>query len=232
MKKQRRIFIGYETNNTEPFYVCRQSLINVGVNPSIIEPIILPMVQDAGWFWRTDIDKGSTQFTNTRFLVPFLSGYYGQSIFCDHDFLWRKNPDVLFDLMEAEPNYSVRVVHHDIQESDLSQTKMNGKPQVFYPRKNWSSMMVFNNAHVDCRSLTPENVSTKDAQWLHQFHWSGLSPTLPKSFNHLVGYRGYDNPDPYAVHYTDGGPWLEEYKNVEYAEEWFRVQQATERPVY
>jgi hypothetical protein len=134
--------------------------------------------------------------------------------------MWRKDPMELMDYINDDP---VRVVKHDITPEQLSATKMNGKVQKWYPRKNWSSMMLFNNAHPDCRKLTPESVSTMPASWLHGFEWTNIDATegLPRKFNHLVGY--YDDPDPVAVHFTDGGPWLPGYENVEFATEWRNV---------
>lgn len=232
MKIPRRIFIGYDSKTPEPYYVCRQSLINQGVDPAIIFPLMLEMFQCAGWYWRDPNAKASTEFTYTRFLVPFLSGFYGQSIFCDNDFLWRKNPEILFDFMEADPSHAVRVVQHNIKKDQIDSIKMNGKPQSWYPMKNWSSMMVFNNGHEDCKMLTPSMVSERDIDMLHQFKWTNYAPSLPKAFNYLVGY-GYTDSDPYAVHFTDGGPWLgDDFAKVEYAQEWFSVQRKTERPVY
>lgn len=207
-------------------------MINQGVDPAIIFPLMIELFDMAGWYWRDPKAKASTEFTYTRFLVPYFSGYYGQAIFCDNDFLWRKSPDILFDLMEADPTHAVRVVQHELTPEQITAVKMDGKAQSWYPKKNWSSMMVFNNAHPDCMKLTPETVSENEIDWLHQFKWTHDAPPLPKTFNYLVGYD-YAVQDPYAVHFTDGGPWLGgKFEDVEYAKEWFRVQQATERPVY
>jgi hypothetical protein len=231
VKIPRRIFIGYDSTTPEPYFVCRQSMIDLGVDPKIIYPLILELFEGAGWYWRDDSAKRSTEFTNSRFLVPYLSGFYGQSIFCDNDFLWRKSPEILFDLMEAEPHHAVRVVQHHLQPEELTAVKMDGKPQSWYPKKNWSSMMVFNNAHEDCRKLIPERINDSEIDWLHQFKWTSDAASLPLTFNYLVGY-GYGVKDPYAVHFTNGGPWLEQFRNVEYAEEWFNVQRKTERIMY
>jgi len=233
MKYERQFFIGYDSKTPEPYHVCRQSLIDVGVDPKIILPLDLEMFKVAGWYYRDPNAKASTEFTYTRFLVPFMSGYYGQSIFCDADFLWRKNPEILFDFAaDHYTDFAVHVVQHEIEPSQISDVKMDGKAQSWYPRKNWSSLMVFNNAHLDCLNLTPRNVSEQSADWLHQFKWTSKIGPLPKTFNYLVGY-GYDVKDPYAVHFTDGGPWLGgQYENVEYASEWFRVQQETKRVLY
>lgn len=228
MKHDRRFFIGYDSARPEPYFVCKQSLVDVGVDPSIIVPLILPDLEAAGFYWRNDAHIRSTEFTNSRFLVPFLSGFYGTSIFCDADFLWRSDPTILFELAEADQSYAVRVVQHDVKKEDLKPCKMDGKIQSWYPRKNWSSLMVFNNGHEDCLKLTPQFINGATISTLHQFQWTGFTPRLPTTFNYLVGYERQEVKNPVAVHFTDGGPWLKEYQDVDYAQEWFDVQRRTQ----
>lgn len=99
-------------------------------------------------------------------------------------------------------------------------TKFLDQPQSKYEKKNWSSVMLFNNAK--CRTLTPEYVNTATGLELHQFKWPGndnLIGEIPRRWNHLVGYDN-PNPDVSLVHYTIGGPYFEKYKDCEYAEAW------------
>lgn len=226
MKIDRRLFIGYDSNQSEAYSVCRQSLIDVGVDPLIIQPIKKHDLEADGLYWRKD-ENGSTDFTNTRFLVPYLSGYYGTSLFCDCDFLWRKNPEELFDIVENSHSH-VHVVKHDIKPEQLQSEKMYGQTQSWYEKKNWSSMMVFKNEN--CVRLTPKVVSEAHPLWLHQFDWTHklMIRSLPLEYNYLVGY-GYDVEDPVAVHFTDGGPWIDKYRDVEFSQEWFGVQQRIKR---
>jgi hypothetical protein len=119
-----------------------------------------------------------------------------------------------------DERYAVMVVKHDHRPRES--VKFLGQPQTAYPKKNWSSVMLFNNAR--CRVLTPEYVNTATGLELHQFKWlpdEALIGALPGRWNHLVGY---DPPsrDVSLVHYTLGGPYFEEYRNCEYAEEWRR----------
>jgi len=98
--------------------------------------------------------------------------------------------------------------------------KFLGEPQSKYEKKNWSSVMLFNNAK--CRALTPEYVNTASGLELHQFKWlgdDGLIGELPQRWNHLVGYNP-PRPDAALVHYTLGGPYFEAYQDCEYSEEW------------
>jgi hypothetical protein len=97
---------------------------------------------------------------------------------------------------------------------------MDGRPQEYYPRKNWSSLMLFNCSHPSIKNLTPENVSTQTPQWLHRMYWAKDEEIgeIDKSYNYLVGY--YDDNNINALHYTDGGPWHPGYENVEHGEKW------------
>jgi hypothetical protein len=62
---------------------------------------------------------------------------------------------------------------------------------------------------------------------LHQFQWlesEGLIGDLPRRWNHLVGYH-QPSRDVSLVHYTLGGPYFDEYRDCEYAEEWRRERE-------
>src|SRR5690606_2228347 len=101
-----------------------------------------------------------------------------------------KNPSTLFDLMAWNPQHALMVVKHDIKPEQLKTKKMDGQPQAWYPKKNWSSLMVFNNSHPDCKTLTPDLINSWAASALHQFIWTDQDKIgkLPDTFNHLVGY--------------------------------------------
>ena len=159
----------------------------------------------------------STDFSFSRFLTPYLSGYTGWSVFMDCDMLMRDDIANLWQL--RDDRYAVMVVkHHHVPRETV---KFLGEPQSKYEKKNWSSVMLFNNAR--CRALSPEYVNRASGLELHQFKWLGnddLIGALPGRWNHLVGY----NPprrDAGLVHYTLGGPWFDDYRDCEYSREWF-----------
>lgn len=215
-----KVFVGYDTAAQIASETCIESLKRF-IPVSDIVPLITPLLRAQGDYWRPHTGTESTDFTYTRFLVPYLANYEGVAVFCDGDFFWRKSP---LDLLKYhDPQYSVQVVKHDLGPENLAPMKMNGKPQVWYPKKNWSSLMMFNCAHEFAQNLNRGLVSTAAPSYLHGFGWSydiDQSPSLPLSFNHLAGY-GYKEPDPHAVHFTDGGPWLgKNYETIEYADEW------------
>jgi len=211
-----RAFIGYDPREAIAFSVLAYSIHARASAPVCVTPLMLSQL--GGVFWRGRETLQSTDFAFTRFLTPYLSGYEGWSLFTDCDML------VLDDIAELwalrDDRYAVMVVKHDHRPREA--VKFLGQPQTAYPKKNWSSVMLFNNAR--CRALTPQYVNTASGLELHQFKWladEALIGALPGRWNHLVGY---DPPsrDVSLVHYTLGGPYFEEYRDCEYAEEWRR----------
>lgn len=222
-----KFYVGWDSDHPESSEVCAKSIAKF-VGWDSVSFVNTPTLRLLGHYTRVHDGSESTDFTYTRFMVPYLSGYEGYSMFCDGDFLWRKDPRMILEYLNKDP---VRVVKHNITPDMLTPTKMEGKPQRWYPMKNWSSLMLFNNSHKDCKKLNPHSVSTASPSWLHGFEWTDVNKTeeLPREYNHLVGY--YQDPDPVAVHFTDGGPWLKRYRTVEYAKEWFNVQREIKQTV-
>ncbi len=117
-----------------------------------------------------------------------------------------------------DARYAVQVVKHDHKPKE--KTKFLGSEQVAYEKKNWSSVMIFNNSR--CRQLTPDRVNTATGLELHQFKWlesDALIGELPGRWNHLVGYDA-PTADASLVHFTTGGPYFPEYENCSYAQVW------------
>lgn len=215
-KERVKLFIGYDSKQSSICDTCIMSVRDYSNIP--FEVIHLDSLRGRGLFWREQA-TGSTEFTFTRFLAPYLKGYYGYAIFCDSDFIWKCDPLELLDVID--PSKAVSVVKHSISPSQLKSSKMDGQKQFWYPRKNWSSLMVFNCDHPFTKRLTPQVVSESPAGYLHEFSWCNdqYIGSIPHTYNYLVGY--YDDIErPKAIHYTDGGPWHPGYENVEFAEEW------------
>jgi hypothetical protein len=164
----------------------------------------------------------STDFSFSRFLTPYLSGYEGHSIFMDCDMLMLDDISKLWALRDQ--NSMVQLVKHDHRPKES--TKFLGEKQTVYEKKNWSSVMLFNNEL--CTDLTPEYVNNASGLELHQFKWikdSSLIGALPSRWNHLVGY---DEPSTEVslAHFTLGGPYFPAYENCEYAENWLAEREA------
>ncbi len=213
------IFIGYDPREAVAFSVLSFSIHRRASQPVSIAPLMLSQLKDV--YTRERHPLQSTDFSFTRFLTPYLSSYAGWSVFMDCDMLVLDDIAKLWALRDER--YAVQVVKHNhVPKEDI---KFLGAKQTKYEKKNWSSVILFNNAK--CRALTPEYVNTASGLELHQFKWLGnddLIGEIQHRWNHLVGYDT-PNPDVSLVHYTIGGPYFEEYKNVEHGETWRRELQ-------
>ncbi len=214
------VYIGYDPRETVAFHVLSHSIHARASVPVAILPLMLSELK--GTLTRERHPLQSTDFSFSRFLTPFLSDYAGWSIFMDCDML------VLDDIVRLhalrDERYAVMVVKHDHVPKEAR--KFLDQPQTAYQKKNWSSVMLFNNAR--CRALTPDYVNTASGLELHQFKWlanDALIGEIPPCWNHLVGYHPRRR-DAALVHYTLGGPYFEEYRDCEYADEWRRERQA------
>ena len=227
MKQDFTVFIGYDSSQDAAAHACRRSIVAQDTTVHV-EYIKRSDLLERGLYWRQDHEYESNEFAFTRFLTPYLKGYYGYALFCDSDFIWRCSPRELLE--RVDPLDAVTVVKHNISPEQLKQEKMNGKKQVWYPKKNWSSMMLFNCNHPKTRSLTPEVVSESPASYLHglEWTWDASVGEVDKTYNYLVGYYN-DRIDPKVLHYTDGTPLHAGYENCEFAEEFMKyVQPRTE----
>jgi len=209
-----KVFIGYDPRETVAFSVLAHSIHARASVPVSITPLVLSEL--SGILTRERHPLQSTDFSFSRFLTPFLSDYAGWSIFTDCDMLVRDDIARLYALRDER--YAVMVVKHEHVPKES--TKFLGQPQTPYQKKNWSSVMLFNNAR--CRALTLEYVNAASGLELHQFKWladDDLIGQIPARWNHLVGYSER-NPDAALVHFTLGGPYFDEFRDCEFAQEW------------
>ena len=211
-----RIFIGYDARETVAFHVLSHSFHRLASAPVSIAPLILSELK--GLFTRERNSLQSTDFSFSRFLVPYLSGYEGCSLFCDCDMLALDDVAKLWKL--RDDRYAVQVVKHEHVPKET--VKFLGEPQTKYEKKNWSSVILFNNAK--CTALTPEYVNTATGLQLHQFKWlasDDLIGEIPHRWNHLVDYDPSLPPEELSlIHYTEGGPYFDDFKNCGYADLW------------
>ena len=214
-----KVFIGWDSREDIAYQVCKSSITTRNENVEVI-PLKTEELRKADIYTR-DVDPlSSTEFTFTRFLVPHLMNYNGWAVFCDCDFVFVEDIEKLFNLAHNQ-DYAVMVVQHDYQPTNS--IKMDGKTQHVYPRKNWSSLILFNCGHPSNALLTPDVVNKASGAYLHRFQWlkdeeiGYLSP----EWNWLVGwYKEPDHGKPKAIHYTEGGPWFPNYKHCEYGAVW------------
>jgi hypothetical protein len=213
------IFIGYDTREADAFRTLEHSIRRRASVPVSVAPVKLRDVQERGLYTRQRGPTESTEFSLTRFLVPALSGYKGWSVFMDCDMLCRTDVAGLAAEIAKQPDKALLVCKHDYTPSP--ERKFLNQVQTAYPRKNWSSVMAMNNER--CRALTAQYVNTASGLDLHRFNWlkgDDEIGELALAWNWLVGEYTY-NAGAKIAHFTRGGPWFPEYRNSDYAGEWF-----------
>lgn len=206
-----RVFIGCDRRQRQAALVLQHSLQRCSSQPLSITLLEEVQLRQAGLLWRERHPLQTTDCSFSRFLVPHLLGFQGWGLYLDGDMLCLSDPAVLWDF--ARPELALLCVQHP--ERVWGEVKLNGARQSTYPRKNWSSLMLF-QAEL-CRALTPTVVNEASGLDLHRFTWlsSDLQlGALPGSWNHLVDVDPAVEPEdrqPDLVHWTLGGPWLPGY---------------------
>jgi hypothetical protein len=229
-----KVFIGFDPRERDAYLVAAHSLRRHTSSKIQIEPLVLEHLRWKRLYNRRhEIRDGrlwdcisaapmSTEFAMTRFLVPHLAGYRGWALFCDCDFLFRR--DVVAELLDrVEDRYAAMVVKHEHEPDEA--IKMDGQIQTSYRRKNWSSLILWNCGH-EAHAGTLERVNHWRGLSLHQFRWIQDEElgALPKTFNWLEGSSQLklwgEAVSPAAVHFTRGTPDLPGYEQVAFADEW------------
>ena len=152
--------------------------------------------------------------------------YQGYALFLDCDMLLKCDVKELFDLAMAEPDKAVHVVKHDY--TPKNEVKYLGQKQYSYPRKNWSSVILWNCEHTSNKKVTLDFVNTGTGAELHRFTWLDDDEIgeLDLTWNWLVGeydLEGLNRPVK-NIHWTVGGPYFNEYRNVDFSEDWFEMK--------
>jgi hypothetical protein len=213
-----KIFIGYDTREDITYQVCEHS-IKLHQSRAEVLPLKMKELREAGLYTRPVDPLSTTEFTFSRFLIPYMTNYNGWAVFCDCDFVWMADVADLF--AQADDRYAVMVVKHDY--TPPPGVKMDNQKQMPYPRKNWSSMILWNCAHPSNRVVTPELVNKQTGQYLHRFSWLKDEEigSVDHSWNWLVGwYKEPQDGSPKVLHYTEGGPWFKEYRECPYNNVW------------
>jgi len=215
------VFVGYDPREAIAYHTCVNSIIRHASQPVAIVPIALNLFQD---YKETHTD-GSNHFIYTRFLVPHLMGFKGWAIFIDGDMIVRDDIMQLWNLKELDKD--VMVVKHDYQ--TCMPVKYLGAKNEDYPRKNWSSVILWNCNSFPNRQLTPEFVQKSSGSFLHRFAWldDGRIGELPPEWNWLPDEYG-PNADAKLLHYTLGTPCFQEFADTPQADEWHRERILTE----
>ena len=218
------VFVGYDTREDIAYQVCEFSIKRFNANVAIT-PLVQHELRQKKIYWR-EIDKlASTEFTFTRFLVPHLMNFKGWALFIDCDIVFLEDVNNLFSL--ADDRYAVMCVKHEF--NPKPGLKMDGQVQTVYPRKNWSSVVLWNCAHPSNEKVSVDSVNNPnfDGAYFHRFSWLKDEEIgeLPCDWNWLVGWYKKDDGVPRAIHYTEGGPWFKNYRNCEFNQDWKKCLQ-------
>lgn len=231
------VFIGWDSRETVCSHVAAHSITKRTNSPADIKFLKHREQRQAGNFarpWLIEATTGqyrdmiddkpfSTEFSHTRFLIPKLMNYKGWALFMDADMIFLSDIKKLFDMRDDK--FAVMCVKHTHIPNE-NKPKMDGIAQSRYHRKNWSSFVLWNCAHPANQSLTSERVNFFPGKELHAFSWLSDAQigALPFSYNYISGVSpkfslpAHNRPD--VIHFTEGGPWFDECKEVPYGKFW------------
>ena len=213
-----KIVVGFDQREAIAYHTFSQSVLEKSSLPVLFLPLSINTLKG---YKETHNDK-SNDFVYSRFLTPYLHNFEGWAIFADGDMVCQSDIKELWDLRDETK--ALQVVMHDYK------TKFNqkylGNTNENYPRKNWSSLILWNCSHPKHKVLTPDFISNQTGKYLHRFSWLDDEDIgeLPIDWNWLaIEYP--DNPKAKIIHYTLGTPCFKDYRNTEMAVTWHEVQQ-------
>jgi lipopolysaccharide biosynthesis glycosyltransferase len=215
------IFVGYDVRESVAYHVFCQSIIDSTTIPVAFHPLSLKSLSSE--YMETHED-GSNAFIYSRFLVPHLMGFKDWALFADGDMVCIG--DIVRLWAMRDETKAVMVVKHDYQTKHkvkyvgTSMETINPN----YPRKNWSSVILWNCAHPANAVLTPDYVMESTGKNLHRFEHltDDLIGALPKAWNWLSQEHGPSH-DAELVHFTLGVPGIKHYEDCQQASHWFNA---------
>ncbi len=220
MQNKINFVVGFDQREAIAYHVFCQSVIT----KSSLPVQFIALSQNTLDNYQEIHGDGSNQFIYSRFLTPYLNNFIGWAIFADGDMICNADIALLWELRDQTK--AVQLVKHDYKTKQ--KVKYLGNKNEDYPRKNWSSLVLWNCEHPANRVLTPEFVSQKSGSYLHRFSWlsDDLIGDLPKEWNWLaIEYP--DNPDAKIVHFTLGTPCFKEYSKTSMASLWYENYRRT-----
>ena len=215
-----KVFVGYDPREAIAFHVCVNSIIRTSSDVVAVSPLALNNLRE----YTEQHADGSNAFIYSRFLVPHYANYEGWAIFIDGDMILRDDIAKLWAL--RDDSKAVMCVQHDYQTK--ASTKYLGAPNENYPRKNWSSVVLWNCSHPANAVVTPEFVAGATGAQLPRFTWleDELIGSLPIEWNWLPDEFG-ENQDAKLLHFTLGTPCFLEFAESPMASEWHREKTLT-----
>ena len=222
MKNIIKLFVGFDPREAVAYHVFCNSIIQNTSVPVQITPLVLSQLQE----FNERHDDRSNDFVYSRFLTPYLSDFKGWAIFADGDMVCQGDLKELIDMID--PSKAVMVVKHDYQTKATQ--KYLGNINENYPRKNWSSVILWNCNHPKHKILTPGFVSKQTGKFLHRFSWLDDQDIgeLPLEWNWLASeYRV--NREAKLIHFTLGTPCFKDYRNSDMADIWYHYYDLSQK---
>ena len=148
-----QVFIGFDEAEPIAFHACVESIIRNSSMPVSITPLYqkqLCFIDPKG----KEGCQQSNSFIYSRFLVPEMTGFKGLALFIDGDMIVEGDISDLF--FTHQYGKAIHVVKHDYK--PINSVKYLGAFNEAYPRKNWSSVMLFECEHFKNRRLTQQFV--------------------------------------------------------------------------
>jgi lipopolysaccharide biosynthesis glycosyltransferase len=217
MNEKINIVVGFDQREAIAYHTFTQSIIEKSSVPVRFTPLAINTLQG---YEESHKDR-SNEFIYSRFLTPYLNNFHGWAIFADGDMICQADIKELWDLRDESK--ALMVVKHDYV------TKVNrkylGNINENYPRKNWSSLILWNCGHPKHKILTPDFIAHQSGQFLHRFSWLDNDDIgdLPKEWNWLAIEYPINNSAK-IIHYTLGTPCFKDYKNTDMADIWHKTQ--------
>ena len=216
------LYVGYDEREAIAYHVFCHSVIKNTSIPVKITPLVLSQLKE---FNETHQDR-SNDFVYSRFLTPYLNKFDGWAIFADGDMICQADLKELIGM--ADPNKALMVVKHDYQTK--ASIKYLGNINENYPRKNWSSVILWNCSHPKHKILTPEFVSNQTGKFLHRFSWLDDNDIgeLPIEWNWLA-CEYEKNTEAKLIHYTLGTPCFKDFRDTDMAEIWYDYYESAKK---
>ena len=216
-----KIVVGFDQRESVAYHTFIQSIIERTSLPVAFIPLAINSLKG---YKETHADK-SNDFIYSRFLTPYLNEFQGWAIFADGDMLCRQDIKELWDLRDESK--ALQVVKHNYQTQ--ASHKYLGNINQNYPRKNWSSVILWNCKHPKHKILTPDFIEKQTGKFLHRFSWLDDNEIgdLPKEWNWLaIEYP--ENRDAKLIHFTLGTPCFKDYQDTSMADLWYETYKRTQ----
>ena len=211
-----KVFVGFDEKEAVVFHTCVQSIIEHCKVPVSIHPLNLKMFQN----YKETHSDGSNNFIYSRFLVPYLNNFDGKALFLDGDMIVNDDLNNLFE--QFDDKYAVQVVKHDYKTK--YPVKYLGHKNDDYPKKNWSSVILFNCSHPKNKILTPKLIESAKGSYLHRFSWLDDKEVgeISKEWNYLV-LEYPETTKAKIFHYTVGAPCFSDFNYGKEATIWHDI---------